>query len=440
MMLTNYLNDEWTGRVSSHLQNGQALAKEDLANKLASRVISYVEKRSPFYERHLARRDGPASRYEALTNVPFTTKDDLRQAGMDICALPMSQIATYYETTGTTGAPTPCPRAPIDVKTSGMFVKNATERAYLETFETTQALTAIMGPSELYAFGDSYGDVCRDLGIPFVRLWPESPRVGLDKAADLILKLGVRSLICSPAVALALARLYLSQGIAPDETDVGQVLVLGELCTSEMISNISRLWGANCTHGLYGSQETHAMATGCPQGNLHLSETNYLYEILPVPGVEDGIGEMCVTMLVPGAKPLIRFRTGDLARLDPADSCSCNRGSRVVRVFGRVADLIQLEGRTVMPASIESAILGAIERTWSYEVQICADANGQDRLEVNLIAEIGGSTKPDCEAKIAEKLGVPVTLNFAEALNPRTETGAYVSWKHARIRDERRKQ
>ncbi|MDE9567130.1 phenylacetate--CoA ligase family protein, partial [Xenorhabdus bovienii] len=104
----------------------------------------------------------------------------------------------------------------------------------------------------LYAFGDTYGEICRNLEIPFVRLWPESPRVGLDKASKLITDLGVRSLICSPAIALALARLYISLGVDPQGTSVEQIFVLGELCTPEMLLNISRIWNAHCTHGLYG--------------------------------------------------------------------------------------------------------------------------------------------------------------------------------------------
>ena len=316
-------------------------------------------------------------------------------------------------------------------------MQKAVADLYQSTFGTTHALTAIMGPSELYAFGDTYGEVCRNLGIPYVRLWPESPRVGLVKAAQLINDLGVRSLICSPAVALALARLYVSQGIDPRTTAVGQIMVLGELCTPQMLSNIARVWDAHCTHGLYGSQEAHAVATGCPNGNLHFSETNYLAEILPVPGMDGDIGELCLTMLVPGAKPLIRYRTGDLARLHPAEECGCGSRSRCLQVFGRVSDVMTLAGRQVLPALIESAVLTAAEWVSGYEVRICSASDGSDHVEVSMVAGIGERSLAEVQEQMADHFGTSVQLQLAQSLDPRTETGAYISWKHARIRDQR---
>ncbi|MBH3367188.1 phenylacetate--CoA ligase family protein [Pseudomonas carnis] len=437
-MIRDNLHQKWLDDVDAYLE-GRTTPQALQANgqQRAGEVLRYVAQRSAFYADHLHSQVGSPSALSALDGVPFTTKDDLRAVGRSVCSLPFDQIAVYYETTGTTGLPTPCPRAAIDVETSGAYVQKAVADLYQSTFGTTHALTAIMGPSELYAFGDTYGEVCRNLGIPYVRLWPESPRVGLVKAAQLINDLGVRSLICSPAVALALARLYVSQGIDPRTTAVGQIMVLGELCTPQMLSNIGRVWDAHCTHGLYGSQEAHAVATGCPNGNLHFSETNYLAEILPVPGMDGDIGELCLTMLVPGAKPLIRYRTGDLARLHPAEECGCGSRSRCLQVFGRVSDVMTLAGRQVLPALIESAVLTAAEWVSGYEVRICSASDGSDHVEVSMVAGIGERSLAEVQEQMADHFGTSVQLQLAQSLDPRTETGAYISWKHARIRDQR---
>jgi len=423
---TSYLNDEVTQE--KLFQNSKWHAKE---------ILKYVESRSAFYHKHLQTNGDFKSEFELLDGVPFTAKENLRNADTDVCCIPLSKIAMYYETTGTTGKPTPCPRAPIDVDTSGAYVEAAIKKIYQSTFGGMEALTAIMGPSELYAFGDTYGEVCRKLGIPFVRLWPESPRVGLEKAAGLIIKLGVKSLICSPAIALALARFYISTGVNPRETPVGQILLLGELCTPEMLSNISRIWNAHCTHGLYGSQEVHAVATGCSEGNLHLSETNYLFELLPVPGLGEDVGELCITMLVPGAKPLIRFRTGDLAAIYPSEVCQCNSQSRCVKVFGRVNELITINNRLVLPAFIESVILREVELVYGYQIDIKSRNDGDDTIELSIVAEIGERSIEKIENRIATNFGASVRLHLLNKLDPITETGAYVSWKYARIRDKR---
>lgn len=419
--------------------NGEIELKDVRAkdNIRAQKIIEYVKKNSIFYAKHLNNRDGARSEIEALDGIPFTTKSDLREVGTDVCSLSFDEIATYYETTGTTGKPTPCPRAAIDVETSGAYVKNALKNIYEYTFGTTNALTAIMGPSELYAFGDTYGEVCRSLNIPFVRLWPESPRVGLAKAADLITKLQVKSLICSPAIALALARYYKSIGIDPKKTSVKEILMLGELCTPEMLSNISKIWLAHCTHGLYGSQEVHAVATGCTCGKLHLSETNYIAEIIPIEGIDSEVGELCLTMLVPGAKPLIRFRTGDLACIYNTEDCKCGNKSRLIRVFGRVDDITTIAGRKMLPAQIESAVLRIADGIDGYQVDIRTGSDGSDELEVSIVSELLNKSLAQIEQQLSDYFRVKVKVSMPEKLDPRTETGAYVSWKHARIRDWR---
>ncbi|OKP97600.1 phenylacetate--CoA ligase family protein [Paenibacillus sp. P46E] len=437
-MIRELLNQEWLISIAEHL-NGQTEwgVMRQVQDLRTQEILKYVESQSPFYGEHLRNRTGGDSEFALLHGLPYTTKSDLRAVGTAVCSLPFNRIATYYETTGTTGKSTPCPRASIDVETSGAYVQQAVQKVYQSTFGTMQALTAIMGPSELYAFGDTYGEICRNLGIPFVRLWPESPRVGLEKAAHLIAELGVSSLICSPAVALALARFYKSIGVEPSGTPVKQILVLGELCTPEMLSNISLIWGAHCTHGLYGSQETHAVATGCTHGNLHLSETNYLVEILPQEGMDSSVGELCLTMLVPGAKPLIRFRTGDLASLYPASVCGCGSHSRCLRIFGRADDVMTIGGRKVFPATIESAVLGVADCVWGYQVDVRLGKDGTDEIEVTLAAEMGNRSISQARELLAAQFNVPVQVSLQNQLDPRTETGAYISWKYARIRDWR---
>ncbi|SEH77122.1 phenylacetate-CoA ligase [Halobacillus karajensis] len=439
-MKTMKLDQEWSGYVDSYI-NGETQLEgvHRMAEMRVEEILKYVEAQSPFYKEHLRNNKACSkNNYRTLKGLPYTTKNDLRTADTEVCCVPFDEIESYYETTGTTGKSTPCPRASIDVQSSGAYVKNAVKEIYQSTFGTMNALTAIMGPSELYAFGDTYGGVCKDLGIPFVRLWPESPRVGLEKAAERINKLGVKSLICSPAVALALSRFYKSIGIDPRDTSVGQILVLGEICTPEMLTNISRIWGVQCTHGLYGSQEAHTVATGCPEGNLHVSETNYIIEILPLDGYAvDDVGELCITMLVPGAKPLIRFRTGDLARLSPSSDCGCGNKSRCIRIFGRINDTVTIGGRQMYPSSIESAVLNAVDSAWGYQVNIKKGNSDTDELEVELVADIGNQSVVLIEEQMTSHFGVPVKLLLQSRLDPRTETGAYVSWKHARIQDWR---
>jgi len=58
-----------------------------------------------------------------------------------------------------------------------------------------------------------------------------------------------------------------------------------------------------------------------PTGNLHLNQLNYLAELIDrTPASWSGApgeGELVLTMLVDGIKPLVRYRTADLVRISP---------------------------------------------------------------------------------------------------------------------------
>lgn len=430
--------EEWNDYIEKYLSNNVNL--QEIENNISlnlNTILAYVKNNSDFYSKRIQNLDKIYSNQNILEiwkKIPFTTKADLREAGESVCCMPFNDIVVYYETTGTTGKATPCPRADIDISTSNAYVKKSVSKIYKNTFKTTHALTAIMGPSELYAFGDTYGEVCRDLEIPFIKLWPESPRVGIKKAANLILKLGVKVLICSPAIALALIRFYKKKNIDFRKIKVKQILLLGELCTQEMLNNISKLWDANCTHGLYGSQEIHALATGGVNGELNISETNYFLETIPIEGIINGIGELCVTMLVPGAKPLVRFRTGDAVKIYRNSELD---EARKIYIYGRVDDIIEINGKKFLPADIEIPILQTIPLLSNYKVEIKKIKN-EEKLEIFIISETSKINIDNVEKKLSKIFGIPTKLNIIEELDEKTEMGAYVSWKYARICDRRK--
>ena len=188
---------EWKNNIAKYLNND--LSNEEvlsLKKKKLFEVFSYVKENSKFYKEKLKGKElSQFYTFNSLKQIPFTTKEELRDASLDICCMPLDEVEVYYETTGTTGPTTPCPRSKLDVICSGAYVKYALKNLYKERFGGMNALTAIMGPSELYAFGDTYGNICRELSIPYVRLWPESPRVGIEKASELINKLDIKVLM-----------------------------------------------------------------------------------------------------------------------------------------------------------------------------------------------------------------------------------------------------
>ncbi|MEF9672573.1 hypothetical protein QNM99_10990, partial [Pseudomonas sp. PCH446] len=74
-----------------------------------------------------------------------------------------------------------------------------------------------------------------------------------------------------------------------------------------------------------------------------------------------GDGELCVTMLIPGSKPLIRYRTGDLVSIQSRPGYPQSM-RQTVKVVGRVKDAVHLNDRAFSAAQIEQALLEGVEQ------------------------------------------------------------------------------
>ena len=103
--------------------------------------------------------------------------------------------------------------------------------------------------------------------------------------------------------------------------------------------------------GEYGARDAGLMANECPRGGLHIPAEGMLIEI-DAPD-RSGLGEIVVTNFFSRAMPIIRYRTGDMGRLD-SDPCSCGRAlPRLHSVEGRRTDfLITPDGRMVHALAI----------------------------------------------------------------------------------------
>ncbi|MEV0578311.1 phenylacetate--CoA ligase family protein [Streptomyces sp. NPDC050392] len=410
------------------------------------RVLAHVRARSAFYAEHLAGADGVSATPAGLDRLPFTTKEMLRREMFRVLSGDVSEAAIYYETTGTTGASTPCPRGPLDVHTSNAHVEKAWRRLFGELFGERRPLVALMGPSELYAFGDVFGAVAQEIGSCHVKIWPESPRVGFAKALRLLRDLRAEVVVCSPALCVSLAKAALVHGYDLErDFAIKAFMVLGEICTPAFAANVASLWsGARVYPALYGSQEALCVATGCREQRLHHSRLNYLPEVLdPATGRslgDSGTGELCLTMLIEGIKPLIRYRTGDLVRLG-AESCGCGSPDPVIEVLGRTEDRIAVGTARVLPSELETAVLDGLSGCLGYQIVVDRQ-DGADRVTVRVdLTERPAAEREAAREGVAERIRglcrVTSEAVVEDEIDPITSTGSFVSWKAARILDLR---
>jgi phenylacetate-CoA ligase len=142
---------------------------------------------------------------------------------------------------------------------------------------------------------------------------------------------------------------------------------------------------------IYGLSEIMGpgVAIECAEARdgMHIFEDHFLVEtinpetgeVLP-PGEE---GELVFTTLTKEAFPLVRYRTRDICRLNPAP-CRCGRTyHRMGRVMGRSDDMLIIRGVNVFPSQIEAVLVGIDGLEPHY--QLVVDRVGTlDTLEVQV--------------------------------------------------------
>ncbi|WP_326698623.1 phenylacetate--CoA ligase family protein [Streptomyces sp. NBC_01754] len=421
-------------------------ALDDWRTRQLRTVLDQVSTGSPFYARHLKGVDLDAVTPDDLTALPFTTKARLREEMLDVLSRPLADALFFYETTGTTGAATPCPRDGREIVASNAHITESWASIFRHHFGDHAPRIGLMGPTEVHSFGDTLGDIARNVGSLNAKIWPYSPVIGFQKALQLMKELELEVICCTPGVALTLAKAAEHYGYdLRSDFSVKLLLTTGEMCTPALAHNLETVWGADVYNILYGSQEAFVVATACRNKRMHLSQTNYLIEVVdPETGESGGPrgnGELTVTMLIDGVKPLIRYRTGDVVAIEASD-CGCEMPGDLVRIVGRTLDRLELGGRKFTAGQVETAVMTGVTGSAGYQVVIERDDAGQDRLTVRL--ELLKGLVEDAEALAdsvrngaAAALGVPVTVELSDGLDSIVSTGAFVSWKAARIVDRR---
>ncbi|MDR3305559.1 MAG: phenylacetate--CoA ligase [Clostridiales Family XIII bacterium] len=181
----------------------------------------------------------------------------------------------------------------------------------------------------------------------------------------------------SPSYAWYLGDTAKKTGVDPKrDFNIKRIFVAGEMGGSIPATRkaIEELWGAKL-YDFYGLSDIFgACAAMCEEHDgLHIAEDHILVEtvdldtgeILP-PGER---GELVYTTLRKHARPLIRFRTGDIGRF-VTEKCACGRTLGRIYVDGRKDDMFIVSAVNVYPSDIEFVVRGLAGVTGEYLIRI----------------------------------------------------------------------
>ncbi len=198
--------------------------------------------------------------------------------------------------------------------------------------------------------------------------------------------------------------------------------VFGGEPMSPRFAALARSWGIEIFDYTTLGDVTGAMECRAHSG-FHAWEDLALCENLDDQGrqVADGdIGELVVTSLDDPWAPLVRFRTGDLCRMDHSP-CSCGRTHLRFWIMGRKGDQTTVQGKQILPRDIQRLVEQHAE-TKSALFQIIRPQPVMDALRLRVGYEVALAddvSRAALTARLAESiqaaLGVPVDIDLVAA-------------------------
>ena len=141
-----------------------------------------------------------------------------------------------------------------------------------------------------------------------------------------------------------------SCGMRMDDLGIKVAFVTSERLYDHQREQISSVFGCPVANG-YGARDAGFIAHACPQGTLHICAEDLIVEVIGADGqpvAEGEPGELVVTHMATEDFPFIRYRTGDVGAIGPAN-CSCGRTLPALReLHGRSTDFVVAKDGTLM--------------------------------------------------------------------------------------------
>ena len=367
----------------------ECMSRDELRRLQGERLVTLVNRvysRVPFY-RDLFDTAGVKPEQvrglDDLPKLPMTRKRDLRDNyPFGLFAAPLKDIVRIHASSGTTGKPTTVGYTRNDIS---MWAE-VMARVLAGVGATDEDVVHVA-----YGYGLFTGGLGAHYGAELLGA-SVLPISGSNTQRQLMLMkdFGSSVICCTPSFMLYLWDV--AQELGMDVTTLPlRVGVFGAEPWSEgMRRDIEKKWNIKACD-IYGLSEIVGPGVSCEcvdaQSGLHINEDHFLPEIID-PDTGEALdygeqGELVITTLTKEGIPLIRYRTGDITRLDP-EPCICGRTLvRMDRVSGRTDDMLIIRGVNVFPSQVESVLLMAPNVEPHYQL-VVSRKGAMDMMDVRV--------------------------------------------------------
>lgn len=350
--------------------------------------IQYLLEHSPYYQALFKAQqidENSIQTLEDLQQLPVTTKTDLQENNDAFFCVPKSKIIDYVTTSGTLGKPVTFGLTEKDLERLTYNEAISLQCAGIKKGDVVQLMTTL---DRRFMAGLAYFMGLRKMGASTVRVGAGIPELQWDS----ILTYKPKYLISVPSFLLKMIEYAEKNNIDYNASGIKGVVCIGEtlrnqeLKDNQLSKKISEKWNLKL-YSTYASTEMCTAFTECEsrQGGHHHPEL-IITEILDDNNqpVKDGeVGELTVTTLGVEALPLLRFKTGDLVKMNN-DPCSCGRTTfRLGPVLGRKQQMIKYKGTTLYPPAMHD-LMSYFDQIQLHQIEIFTNNIGTDEITIRI--------------------------------------------------------
>ncbi len=362
-------------------------------------MLAYAYENTVYYKRSFDEAGVRPEDVQTLSDIqklPFIdkkTERDTQHVGSffgEMCSVPEEDVVFMATSSGSTGVPTVSPFTQED----------------FDLWQDTEARLfwqAGMRPSDRYVHGLNFAlyvggpDVIGAQRLGALAIWVGA--VPSDRLLFVLKQYQPTVIWTSPSYAWQLGEKAKEKGFDP-KTDfsIHTIIVAGEPGGSipSTRAAIEELWGAKVVDFFGLSDIYGACAAACEaRDGLHIAEDQILVETVdPHTGevLEPGeLGELVYTTLMKKARPMIRFRTGDIGYVSN-EPCQCGRTLARIHITGRKDEMFIVGAVNVFPTDIEYVVRAEKGLTGEYSIRVYTE-DFTTRYEVS-VERAQGSEEP----------------------------------------------
>lgn len=318
-----------------------------------------------------------------MTGLPLTNRQDIDREPALFGHGEAATCADIALTSGTTGEPVVVPYTTRDLE---RLAFNEAMAFYGAGIREGDRVFLTVTLDRCFIAGLAYYSGLVRLGATAIRSGPGQPA----RQWHLIRKLHPKALVGVPSFLLSLASWGAKNGINVKNGGIESLVTIGEpirkpnYTLTPLGQQLEEAWGAEL-YSSYAATEFETAFCECSAScGGHVHPELMIVEIVDDNGqiLPDGQpGEVVVTPLGVEGFPLVRFRTGDVARLDSAP-CSCGwQTKRLGPIEGRLLQRLKYKGTTLYPEMIFHALqeIPAIQAAY---VEVHAASDLSDKITV----------------------------------------------------------